>query len=50
MTKNLHSDYLTRILTASVYDVAIETPLEPARSLSQRLRYSTADVAALEQA
>ena len=37
MTKNLHSDYLTRILTASVYDVAIETPLEPARSLSQRL-------------
>ena len=32
-----HSDYLTRILTSSVYDVAAETPLEPARSLSGRL-------------
>ncbi len=31
------SDYLTRILTASVYDVAIETPLDLARSLSSRL-------------
>ena len=31
------SDYLTRILTASVYDVAIETPLDLARSLSGRL-------------
>ncbi|PSJ79389.1 threonine ammonia-lyase, biosynthetic [Neisseria iguanae] len=32
-----YSDYLIRILTASVYDVAVETPLEPARSLSGRL-------------
>lgn len=31
------SDYLTRILTASVYDVAVETPLDLARSLSGRL-------------
>ncbi|MBS0447292.1 MAG: threonine ammonia-lyase, biosynthetic [Proteobacteria bacterium] len=31
------SDYLQRILTARVYDVAIETALEPARSLSKRL-------------
>ncbi len=30
-------DYLKRILTARVYDVAIETPLEPAPALSQRL-------------
>jgi threonine dehydratase len=30
-------DYLRRILTAKVYDVAIESPLEPARSLSKRL-------------
>ncbi len=29
--------YLQRILTARVYDVARETPLEPARSLSRRL-------------
>ncbi|HEX4509738.1 MAG TPA: threonine ammonia-lyase, biosynthetic [Burkholderiaceae bacterium] len=29
--------YLRRILTARVYDVAVETPLEPARSLSRRL-------------
>ncbi|BET27359.1 L-threonine ammonia-lyase [Limnobacter thiooxidans] len=29
-------DYLKRILTAKVYDVAIETPLEPAHSLSLR--------------
>lgn len=33
-----YSDYLIRILTASVYDVAVETPLEPARSLSVRLK------------
>ncbi len=33
-------DYLRRILTAKVYDVAIESPLEPARSLSKRLRNS----------
>ncbi len=31
------SDYLQKILTAKVYDVAIETPLEPAKSLSRRL-------------
>jgi threonine dehydratase len=30
-------DYLKRILTARVYDVAIETALEPARTLSRRL-------------
>ena len=30
-------DYLQRILTAKVYDVAIESPLEPARLLSRRL-------------
>ncbi len=30
-------DYLRKILTAKVYDVAIESPLEPARSLSKRL-------------
>src|SRR5262247_3059185 len=31
------ADYLQRILTARVYDVAHETPLEPARALSRRL-------------
>src|SRR5256885_13064028 len=31
------ADYLQKILTARVYDVAHETPLEPARSLSKRL-------------
>ncbi|MFN3956016.1 MAG: threonine ammonia-lyase, biosynthetic [Tepidimonas ignava] len=30
-------DYLKKILTARVYDVARETPLEPARNLSRRL-------------
>ena len=30
-------DYLKRILTARVYDVAVETALDPARHLSQRL-------------
>jgi threonine dehydratase len=30
-------DYLRKILTARVYDVAIESPLEPARLLSKRL-------------
>jgi threonine dehydratase len=30
-------DYLQKILTAKVYDVAIESPLEPAPILSQRL-------------
>lgn len=33
----MHSDYLERILTARVYDVAQETPLEVAPSLSARL-------------
>ncbi len=32
------NDYLKRILTARVYDVAIETPLEVASALSSRLR------------
>ena len=32
-----YHDYLTRILTASVYDVAIETPLDFAPNLSRRL-------------
>ncbi|KAF7600583.1 MAG: threonine ammonia-lyase, biosynthetic [Candidatus Dactylopiibacterium carminicum] len=31
-------DYLERILNAQVYDVAIETPLDPLPKLSQRLR------------
>ena len=31
------ADYLQKILTARVYDVASETPLEAARSLSKRL-------------
>ena len=31
-------DYLEEILKASVYDVAIESPLEPAAGLSRRLR------------
>jgi len=30
-------DYLERILTARVYDVAVETPLEPAPPLSARI-------------
>lgn len=33
---NKHFHYLTRILTSSVYDVAVETPLDYARNLSQR--------------
>ena len=37
-TKNLTpADYLKKILTARVYDVAIESALEPARGLSRRL-------------
>lgn len=32
------ADYLQRILTAKVYDVAIETGLEPARQLSARFK------------
>ncbi|MDR7379459.1 threonine dehydratase [Rhodoferax ferrireducens] len=31
------ADYLKKILTARVYDVAVETALEPARNLSSRL-------------
>ncbi len=31
------TDYLKKILTARVYDVAVETPLEPAKTLSKRL-------------
>ncbi|MCW5627512.1 MAG: threonine ammonia-lyase, biosynthetic [Rhodoferax sp.] len=31
------ADYLKKILTARVYDVAVETPLEPAKNLSRRL-------------
>jgi len=33
-------DYLRKILTSRVYDVAIETPLEPARNLSRRLGHN----------
>ena len=32
-----HNDYLAKILTAQVYDVAIESPLDLARLLSRRL-------------
>ncbi|MES2877865.1 MAG: threonine ammonia-lyase, biosynthetic [Pseudomonadota bacterium] len=38
--KNQHltpADYLKKILTARVYDVAVETALEPAKNLSERL-------------
>ena len=31
------ADYLKKILTARVYDVAVETPLEPAKQLSRRM-------------
>ncbi len=31
------AEYLKKILTARVYDVAVESPLEPARNLSRRL-------------
>jgi threonine dehydratase len=34
---NMEHDYLQKILAARVYDVAQETPLEPARALSLRL-------------
>ncbi len=33
------TDYLERILNARVYDVAVETPLEPAPNLSRRLHH-----------
>ena len=32
-----HSEYLNRILLSRVYDVAVETPLDEAVSLSRRL-------------
>ncbi len=35
---SVNPDYLERILNARVYDLARETPLDPARSLSARLR------------
>ena len=39
MTKDLSpADYLKKILTARVYDVAVETGLEPAKTLSTRLK------------
>ena len=37
MTPTLASEYIERILRARVYDVAIESPLEPAARLSKRL-------------
>ncbi|CAM4153326.1 threonine ammonia-lyase, biosynthetic [Bordetella tumulicola] len=33
----MSDDYLKRILTSKVYDVAVESPLEPATQLSQRI-------------
>jgi threonine dehydratase len=35
--RGAHREYLERILLARVYDVAVETPLEPAAGLSRRL-------------
>src|SRR5215831_19603790 len=35
--KAIADHYLRRILTARVYDVALESPLEPAKNLSRRL-------------
>jgi threonine dehydratase len=35
--RTTHPDYLRKILTARVYDVAVESALEPARALSRRL-------------
>src|SRR6188768_3418443 len=37
---SITAEYLKRILTARVYDVAIESPLELARSLSERVNNS----------
>jgi len=34
----MQNDYLEKILTARVYDVAIESPLEPAPNLSRRIQ------------
>ncbi len=36
-SRRMAADYLQRVLTARVYDVARETALEPARTLSRRL-------------
>ena len=36
-SRNLKNDYLERILTSRVYDVAIESPLERAPNLSARM-------------
>ena len=36
-TPRTAADYLKKILTARVYDVAVESPLEPARHLARRL-------------
>ena len=37
MARAAQPDYLKKILTARVYDVAIESSLAPARNLSRRL-------------
>lgn len=37
MALSMSTDYLKKILTSKVYDVAIESPLEEARTLSRRL-------------
>lgn len=39
LKESITRDYLKRILTARVYDVAIESPLDPAPQLSGRLRH-----------
>jgi threonine dehydratase len=36
MKRRMNDDYLRRILAAKVYDVAIESPLEPAPAISRR--------------
>ena len=38
MNKAMHSKLIEKILTARVYDVAIESPLDPAKSLSKRYK------------
>ncbi|HBY29155.1 MAG TPA: threonine ammonia-lyase, biosynthetic, partial [Bradyrhizobium sp.] len=40
MTANALRDYAQSILTARVYDVAVETPLDPMPRLSERLSRS----------
>ena len=34
---NMPHRYIKKILSANVYDVAVETPVSPARSLSKRM-------------